>query len=66
MKEQTVVIKEYITKVKVSNSRRPIYYPKFGKIPIIYKKNPDRYIYKEKNILNMHNCCYMIIKRKNL
>jgi hypothetical protein len=48
MKEQTVVIKEYITKVKVSNSRRPIYYPKFGKIPIIYKKNPDRYIYKEK------------------
>ena len=46
MEEQKVVIPEYITKVKVSDKRRPTYYLKEGRTPKKYKN--DRYIFKEK------------------
>jgi len=46
--KQTVVIEKYVTKVKISEKRRPVYYVKGGKIPIIYKRNPNRFIFKEK------------------
>jgi len=52
MKEQTVVIDEYITKVKISDSRRPTYYVKGGSIPVKYKKDTKRYVFREKKFTN--------------
>jgi hypothetical protein len=52
MDEQRIVIPEYITKVKVSDKRRATYYLKDGPIPVKYKKNIDKYIFKTKRFTN--------------
>jgi len=43
---QTIIIPEYIMKVKLSDTRRPTYYEEGSRIPNKYKT--DRYVFKEK------------------